>query len=663
MKAESGKDLFGRHGSLSVGVQGWSLKSLRVRTRREGGPSELAAGRGCRGTCILFTTIRNWMGGRPYLGRGHAFRTIDTGGSVFRNQSLKVKLPIYLTTALAAVTFALAAMAYSEVRRAAVATSSARLERHAAQLSALVARAIPPMLGQVAQLAAEPQAARSLDEGRWDGPIPETFTEVLGVPQVVGIGIYDLDGRLVHDVDGHGVPTSLEVGGFAPEVGQLSALRWATLYPAIAPIRIEDRSVGRLAVWRRAEIGGDVREAIADLISPEAQVLIGNDGGWTDFVLPADGPESFPQEAFQAGYPPNFYVRADGERVFGAAAAVDGTQWYVIVEFPEAFVFESARTFLVRLMLLLPFALLVVAVVAMSIGAAVTKSVRETAAAAEAMAKGAVGQRVTVRGEDELGRLASSFNSMAQQVEESRAALSELNRSLAMSNAELEDFAYLASHDLREPVRMVRSFTQRLADRYAGQLDEEADRYIHFAVDGAERMEGLIRGLLEYSRLEGDPAPPTVVQSEAVVDVALDNLAERIEDAGGVVTVDRSMLPQVYGDSAQLARVFQNLISNGLKFHKKGVAPRIEVGAEPDQDRHVFYVRDNGIGIREEYYDRVFVIFKRLHGAEYFPGAGMGLAICRKIVERHGGEIWVESEPGQGSTFYFALPSTVAKVA
>lgn len=582
---------------------------------------------------------------------------------MFPNLSLKLKLPIYLMAAPAVVTLLLAAMSYSEVRRAAVTESGARVERRASQLATLISGAVPGMLGETVRLAAEPEAAEALLNGWWSGEVPETYSELLAVPQVIGIGIYDLNGRLALDVGDRGLPQNVPRSGAAPEISALTAVGGVTVYRTTAQLITEDMQLGYVVVWRRGEIGEEVRQAIAEVLAPDAQVLIGNDGGWTDFVFPGDGPSAHPATPVTGDYGPTFYDRSDGERVLGAAAAVGGTPWFVVVELPEALVFASVRTFVLRLLLLVPIALLIVGIVALSIGAAVTKSVRETAAAAEAMATGAVGQRVTVRGGDELGRLASSFNSMAQQVEESRAALSELNRSLAVSNAELEDFAYLASHDLREPVRMVRSFTRRLSDRYSGKLDEEADRYIHFAVDGAERMDKLIRGLLEYSRLEGDPAPPTVVESEAVVDAALDDLAERLEEAGGVVTVDRPSLPRVYGDAEQLARVFQNLVANALKFHQPDSAPEVRIGAAEEVDRFVFYVSDNGIGIHEDYYERVFVIFKRLHGSEYYPGAGMGLAICRKIVERHGGEIWLESVPGAGSTFYFALPRPVEKVA
>jgi light-regulated signal transduction histidine kinase (bacteriophytochrome) len=223
---------------------------------------------------------------------------------------------------------------------------------------------------------------------------------------------------------------------------------------------------------------------------------------------------------------------------------------------------------------------------------------------------------------------------------------------LARSNAELEQFAYVASHDLQEPLRMVASFTQLLARRYRGQLDKDADEFIGFAVDGATRMQNLINDLLAYSRVgtRGKPFAPT--DCGAVLRMALDNLARSLEESGTVLTHDP--LPTVPGDEVQLTQLFQNLIANAIKFQGRET-PRIHVSAEKQGPQWVFAVKDNGIGIVPEQQDRIFMIFQRLHHRSEYPGTGIGLAICKKIVERHGGRIWVDSKAGEGATFYFSL--------
>lgn len=220
---------------------------------------------------------------------------------------------------------------------------------------------------------------------------------------------------------------------------------------------------------------------------------------------------------------------------------------------------------------------------------------------------------------------------------------------LARSNAELEQFAYVASHDLQEPLRMIASYTQLLGRRYRGKLDADADEFIAFAVDGARRMQELINDLLDYSRAGSRPLRLESVETNSLVD----ELQHEFEEVGPVTRGD---LPTVCADPTQLRRVLQNLIANGLKFHRPGAPPHVRIDGQRDDQSTRLSVRDNGIGIESQYLDRIFVLFQRLHTREEYPGTGIGLAICKRIVERHGGTIDVHSQPGQGTTFSFTLP-------
>jgi PAS domain S-box-containing protein len=240
-----------------------------------------------------------------------------------------------------------------------------------------------------------------------------------------------------------------------------------------------------------------------------------------------------------------------------------------------------------------------------------------------------------------------------KQVEERlRATLEDLAR----SNKELEQFAYVASHDLQEPLRMVASYTQLLARRYQGKLDHEADEFIGFAVDGALRMQELINDLLTYSRVGSRALELQLVNTGLTVDRVVSDLGGAIEDCGARVTRDPD-LPTLLADATQLQQLFQNLIANGIKFQRPGVPTEVHVSARSDIDCWVFAVSDNGIGIEPQYLDRIFVLFQRLHTRTEYPGTGIGLAICKKIVERHGGTITVHSQMGQGTTFEFTLPT------
>jgi PAS domain S-box-containing protein len=235
-------------------------------------------------------------------------------------------------------------------------------------------------------------------------------------------------------------------------------------------------------------------------------------------------------------------------------------------------------------------------------------------------------------------------------------ALAERTEELARSNEELQQFAYVASHDLQEPLRMISGYVQLLARRYTGRLDADADEFIHFAADGAARMQALINDLLEYSRVgtRGKPLAPT--DAEAVLETVLADLAPAIQEAGARVTHDP--LPTVRADDVQLAQLLRNLIGNGLKYRRPDTPPEVHVRAAPDGASWRFDVRDNGIGIEPQYFGRLFVLFQRLHSRQAYPGTGIGLAIAKKIVERHGGRIWLTSQPGRGSTFSFTLPQT-----
>jgi signal transduction histidine kinase len=291
----------------------------------------------------------------------------------------------------------------------------------------------------------------------------------------------------------------------------------------------------------------------------------------------------------------------------------------------------------------------------------VVRPTERLAAEVREVAAGDVERRVVARGPREITALGRDVEAMRRAlvaemagIEAARHELEQAGRELERSNSDLEQFAYVASHDLQEPLRKVTSFCQLLARRYSGQLDERADQYIEFAVDGAKRMQVLINDLLAFSRVGRSEGNAEVVDTGAVLDRAVENLAGTLEESGGEITHDR--MPRVRAEPVLLTTVFQNLLGNACKF-RRDEPPRVHVSAERDGGRWLLRFTDNGLGIEPEYADRIFTIFQRLHPKSAYPGTGIGLAMCRKIVEHHGGSIWLEETEGPGSTFVVALPA------
>jgi signal transduction histidine kinase len=305
---------------------------------------------------------------------------------------------------------------------------------------------------------------------------------------------------------------------------------------------------------------------------------------------------------------------------------------------------------------------------AVLVRSAVTRPLAALAAACRRVAEGNFDERIIPRGPKDIRGIAVDIEDMRQRIVEeleasrsARAALDEQAVDLCRSNAELEQFAYVASHDLQEPLRKVATFCQLLEKRYGEKLDERGIEYIGFAVDGAKRMQVLINDLLTFSRVGRLNATSTEVDLDAAVDTAVANLSTAIEESGAQIIRPQTGLPRVHGDPTLLVMVWQNLIGNAVKFRRDGIVPRVVIDCDRrvrgDDVEWIFTVSDNGIGISPEFADKVFVIFQRLHGRDAYSGTGIGLALCKKIVEHHGGTIWIDTANTDGTRFRFTLPA------
>lgn len=348
-----------------------------------------------------------------------------------------------------------------------------------------------------------------------------------------------------------------------------------------------------------------------------------------------------------------FFNAIEGEQRFAGYVPLPSLGFAAVFRVPTAVALAPAEV-LTRSIILASVAL------AALLGAAVFVFTRRTVApltrlaiAAQSIGTGDFSQRIEAPGGDEMGQLAQAFNRMAGTLGEMDAQVQSRTAALARSNAELEQFAYVASHDMQEPLRMVVGYVQLLEKRLAGKLDADTREFMGYAVDGALRMQNLIQDILAYSRVSTKGQPLVPVDSAAALQQALAVLASRIAETAAEIEVQP--LPRVMADPSQLAQLFQNLISNALKFCQ-GQAPRVRVAAAHEAGWWRFSITDNGIGIAPEYRAQLFIIFKRLHTRREYPGTGIGLAICKRVVERHGGEIGIESAPGGGAVFWFTFP-------
>jgi light-regulated signal transduction histidine kinase (bacteriophytochrome) len=300
------------------------------------------------------------------------------------------------------------------------------------------------------------------------------------------------------------------------------------------------------------------------------------------------------------------------------------------------------------------------------LGNTITRPLRSLLMGAKRLSQDRLDVPVPVTTKNEVGLVARAFNVAMERLARQRKALETeiaerrraeealklANDSLARSNQDLEQFAYAASHDLQEPLRTIKNFTSLMSRRYKGKLGEDADEFIGYIVDGADRMETLIKDLLAYSRAGRSNKAPSPVDSGRALKTALSNLQEAIQSSGAHVTAGE--LPNVVANDVEMVQLFQNLVGNAIKY-RSDRAPEIYAGAVKKDGVWIFEVRDNGLGIPAHEHQRIFGVFQRLHGRE-LPGSGIGLATCARIVERHGGRIWVESEAGGGSCFRFTLP-------
>ena len=377
------------------------------------------------------------------------------------------------------------------------------------------------------------------------------------------------------------------------------------------------------------------------------------------------------QQAVQSRTGAGLAIDYRGKQVIAAWRYIPSMDWGLVakIDTREAFADVTNLRNLVLLILIIVFALS--GIMAFSIAQSFSGPIKRLSEGAAIIGSGNLDHKLGTDQKDEIGQLSRSFDKMTHDLKTITASRDELDREitarkkteesllqmtddLTRSNKDLEQFAYVASHDLQEPLRAVAGFMGLLKNKYRNTLDMEAQEYIEYSVKGAERMQSLINDLLDYSRVGTRGGKPVLTEAKAALDEALSRLQAGIKESGAKISSGE--LPSVYVDGTQLSQLFQNLIGNAIKFRGEQ-APLIRVNADRLDAGWRFSVADNGIGIEQQYAHKIFMIFQRLHSREKYPGTGIGLAVCKRIVERHNGKIWFESTPGRGTTFFFTIPN------
>ncbi len=362
--------------------------------------------------------------------------------------------------------------------------------------------------------------------------------------------------------------------------------------------------------------------------------------------------------------PVNARVPTPGEKKGISGEVWKPVSWYVFVDVSKEKVLMPVKALTKQHYLLLGGVMLFAGLIATLLARSIVRPIRILQKGAGKIQAGNLDHEIALNTPDEMGKLARALNTMARSLINTNTSLEEMvadrtrqlqtrNEQLKQSNEDLQQFAYVASHDLQEPLRMVASYTQLLSERYNDKLDEKANKYIYYAVDGASRMQRLIQDLLSFSRVSTHGRDFEQVPLASIVESMLKQMTVIIRDTGARIIVED--LPEVKADPSQISQVFQNLISNSLKFCTRE-RPEIIVSVQKEDSFWRFSVTDNGIGIESEYKDKIFIIFQRLHTRKEYAGTGIGLAICKRIINRHGGRIWFESTLGKGTVFYFTLP-------
>jgi signal transduction histidine kinase len=582
-------------------------------------------------------------------------------------RSIQRTFPLFVTTLLLAVAVVQLTIGYGEVRQASRSVADTRLRFVDSALVELFQSG--PQRARITALAKDSAIMAFLHSGGHQSRAqaldalrritPDTATNVR-------LELRDFSGRLLLSTGRFALGDSVLVspGTDSARFGPLQR-RDTILFFGVAAATDGtgqsgagggERSGGIVQQVGRLQLNERTRRTLTGLAGGDLAFLFGNAAGdpWTDFASIVSAPPA----NVRTSPTPTRYERGEIQRAI--ARAVPGTPWMVTTELPTRLIVAPARAYLRNMAPIAALIVLVGALAAWWGSRRLTAPLLGVTRAAEAIASGDLAHRVPAGRDDELGRLAQSFNTMAEQVSRSHhhleAQVAQRTKALEGTNAELESFSYSVSHDLRAPLRAIHGFSRILMEDHNAKLDPEAQRLLGVIDQNTRRMGQLIDDLLAFSRLGRTDLTTGSVDMTELTQIVADEVKRGDTGRQGSLEIRIDPLPPARGDRGLLRQVMSNLLQNAAKFTRARANGRIEVGSRPDRGQTLYYVKDNGAGFDARYADKLFGVFQRLHSTEQFDGTGVGLAIVKRIVQRHGGRVWAEGAVNQGATFYFSLP-------
>jgi signal transduction histidine kinase len=583
----------------------------------------------------------------------------------WRRLSIAAKLPLGIGTLLLIVLGGMTAIVHAEVRSGLAELASERLDLATKQISGLLEASTSQRLEAVTELSSWPLLRKFLAgrETSQRAIVADTLRAMVIRGAVDDVEVWAAGGSRVIGTSA-GLPPMSNVGARAliglvsrapAAVGSFERVGDAIFYSTIGRVQVGDRLLGYVVERARLSDSPEGVAYLRGMIGAGANLLLGNASGdvWTDLLGPAEPPPIDPRSTNGVVT----YTRDGVAPVLARAQPVPSTPWVLVAELQRAAVFAPARRFLIRSAVLSLLLAAAGAAVGWVMSRRLSMPLQRVTAAAEAMAGGRAVTLVAVARQDEVGRLAASFNTMARQVQEGRLALeqrvADRTAALESANRELESFSYSVSHDLRAPLRAVDGFAAVLEEDHAGELSPEARRLLGLIRGSARQMGQLIDDLLTFSRLGRQPITRTTVDMHDLAQRVVEEACRAHGRDAGEFTIET--LPAASGERSMLKQVFVNYVQNALKFTRPPAD--IRIGSRREPAAIVYCIRDNGVGFDMRYVDKLFGVFQRLHTEEAFPGTGVGLAVVKRVIERHGGRVWAEGALDQGATFYFSLPA------